>query len=119
MADGLRPERLRRMENLRKPEEREALRRELRIDDVRELLGTDAGKRVFGSIFEFCGLHEPSGLVREHALLAYQTGMRDAANMIANTIREADPRLVAECEVAHAEFERMFADLATCEEEEG
>ena len=117
-ADSMRAERLRALASNKDPIEREALRQELKVDDMREVLSTAAGKRVFGSIFDYCGLNDTTLSVHDHAFLSYKAGVRDAGNVIANSVREADPRAVAECEIAHAEFERLFEELANDEGEE-
>lgn len=71
--------------------------------DYRELLSTDAGRRVFGGIFHACGLNAV-GFQADAATAAYMKGMHDAALRIANTIRELDPCGVGECEAAYRKF---------------
>ena len=73
-------------------------------DDYKEVLSTDAGKRIVGGIFYKAGLNSP-GLKDE-----YYQGIRDFALVIANTIREIDPHLIADCETAYKDFERRFDD---------
>ena len=73
-------------------------------DDYKEVLSTDAGKRVVGGIFYRSGLNSP-GVKSE-----YYQGVRDFALVIANTIREIDPHLIADCETAYKDFERRFDD---------
>ena len=73
-------------------------------DDYKEVLSTDAGKRIVGGIFYKSGLNSP-GLKSE-----YYQGVRDFALVIANTIREIDPHLIADCEKAYKDFERRFDD---------
>ena len=77
--------------------------RQQTLMDYREVLSTDAGRRVFGGIFHACGLNAV-GFHADAASVAYAKGMHDAALRIANTIRELDPRGVGECETAYREF---------------
>ena len=111
------PDQLRRFNNAKEQEDLESLKREQKLSDMRAVLSTQAGLRVMGNILAYCRANEPSMVVQSHALLAYQTGLRDAAGMIANGIREADPRLLAECEIAHVEFEELFEDMVGDDEE--
>ena len=69
-------------------------------DDYKEILSKEAGKRIFGGIFYNSGLNSP-GVKSE-----YYQGIRDLALVIANTLREIDPHLVAECEIAYTNFLR-------------
>ena len=71
-------------------------------DDYKKVLSTEAGKRVFGGIFEFAQINI-SGIKNE-----YQQGLRDLAVTIANTIRHIDPHLIAECEIAYANLLRSL-----------
>ena len=77
--------------------------RQQTLTDYREVLSTDAGRRVFGGIFHACGLNAV-GLQADAATSAYVKGLHDAALRIANTIREIDPHGVGECEAAYREF---------------
>ena len=77
--------------------------RQQMLMDYREVLSTDAGRRVFGGIFHACGL-SAVGFQADAATAAYMKGMHDAALRIANTIRELDPREIGKCEAAYREF---------------
>ena len=77
--------------------------RQQTLTDYREVLSTDAGRRVFGGIFHACGLNAV-GFQTDAATAAYMKGMHDAALRIANTIREFDSREIGECEAAYREF---------------
>lgn len=88
----------------------EGLMRQQILADYREMLSTDAGRRVFGGIFHACGLNAV-GFQPDAAGAAYAKGMHDAALRMANTIRELDPRGVGECEAAYRElWERSKED---------
>lgn len=80
-----------------------ALMKQQILLDYREVLSTDAGRRVFGGIFHACGLNAV-GFQADAATAAYMKGLHDAALRIANTIREIDPHGVGECEAAYREF---------------
>lgn len=73
-------------------------------NDYREILSSDAGKRVLGGIFDICGLTsaQPMGEFRQ--------GRRSVAAMIANTIRGINPYGVAECIKAYDEFMKEYPD---------
>ncbi len=66
--------------------------------DYSEILSTDAGKRVFGGIFFAAKLNQIG------ARNEYYQGIRDLGLIIANTIREVDPHLIADCETAYNDF---------------
>ena len=95
----------------------EGLMRQQILADYREMLSTDAGRRVFGGIFHACGLNAV-GFQQDASGAAYMKGMHDAALRIANTIRELNPRGVGECEAAYRElWERSKEDGNTEDEE--
>jgi len=71
-------------------------------DDYIKVLSMEAGKRIIGGIFHNSGLNNP-GVKSE-----YYQGVRDLALVIANTLREIDPHLIAECEIAYENFLRSF-----------
>ncbi len=73
-------------------------------EDYSEILSTDAGKRIFGGIFIAAGLNGT------HELDGFYQGRRSLGQTIANTIREIDPRLLAECEIAYNDFMRRNDD---------
>lgn len=75
--------------------------------DYRELLSTDAGRRVLGGFFHACGANSVT-LAESPAAMAYQQGMRAAALLLSNRIRQIDPRLVGECELAWSGFLKRF-----------
>ena len=85
--------------------EQEKLRKKQVLDDVSEVLSTEAGRRVFGGLFHACDLNSIT-LSESPAAMAYQQGMRAAALIVANRIRQIDPRLVGECDLAWSEFLR-------------
>lgn len=72
------------------------------LDDYREVLASEAGKRIFGGIFELAGLNHVG--TRND----YQQGYHSLAGAIASTIRLADPFGVAKCEIAYKIFEENF-----------
>lgn len=75
------------------------------MKDYQEILSSEAGRRIFGGIF-FATYQNTAGLLND-----YQQGMRDSGLRIANTIREIDPRLIAECEISCKEFMRRFKNV--------
>ena len=66
--------------------------------DYKEILSTDAGKRIIGGIFFAAGLNNP-GVKSD-----YYQGVRDLALVIENTLREINPHLIADCEIAYTDF---------------
>ncbi len=82
---------------------REALQAAMIDKDYEELLSNEAGRRVFGGFFHACGLNSIT-LSESPAAMAYQQGMRAAALIVANRIRQLDPRLVGECDLAWSKF---------------
>ena len=93
-----------------------ALMKQQILLDYREVLSTDAGRRVFGGIFHACGLNAV-GFQADAATAAYMKGMHDAALRIANTIREINPHGVGECEAAYREFLERSKEDGDREEE--
>ncbi len=78
--------------------------------DYKEVLSSDAGRRVLGSFFDACGMTRLGG-AQDAYWAGYDKGLRDAGTMVANSIREIDPRLVGECELAFQKMkERSDAD---------
>ena len=73
-------------------------------DDYREILTSEAGKRMLGGIF-FMGRLNGVGLSTD-----YSQGMRDLTVRIANTIYEVNPYGVADCMKAYEEFMREYVD---------
>ena len=73
-------------------------------EDYREILSSDAGKRVLGRILHI-GRLNGVGLCTD-----YSQGMRDLVTKIANTIYEVNPYGVADCMKAHEEFMKEFTD---------
>ncbi len=73
-------------------------------DDYREILSSNAGKRVLGGIFH-TGRLRSIGLETE-----YSRGMRDLAVKVANTLYEASPYGVIECLMAYEDFLKENAD---------
>ena len=73
-------------------------------DDYKEILSTDAGKRIIGGIFLAAKLNQVG------ARNEYYQGLRDLALIIANTIRDINPHLIADCEIAHKEFLERFSE---------
>lgn len=90
--------------------------RQQTLSDYREVLSTDAGRRVFGGIFHACGLNAV-GIQTDAAIAAYMKGLHDAALRITNTIREFDPHGVGECEAAYRELLERSKEDGDREEE--
>ena len=73
-------------------------------EDYREILSSDAGKRVLGGIFH-------RGRLRGVGLNTdYWQGRRDLAVEIANTVYEASPYGVIECMKAYEDFLKEYSD---------
>lgn len=83
-------------------------------EDYREILQSDAGKRILGGIFFAGGLNKPVCMMND-----FQRGAHDLALQIANTIREASPYGVAEIETAYDEFLRRFDDDGRADSDAG
>ena len=78
--------------------EREAVKR-----DLQETLSSDAAKRWFGSFFYTC--NPSKRIFNENALvMAYKVGVHEAAGVVMDSMREIDPRLPGECELAYRKF---------------
>lgn len=73
-------------------------------EDYREILSSEAGKRVLGGIFHI-GRLNGVGLCTD-----YSQGMRDLAVKIANTVYEVKPYGVADCMTAYEEFMKEYPD---------
>ena len=86
----------------------EKLRKKQVLDDLSEVLSTEAGRRVFGSIFYFGRMNISTFDVSSPTMTAYNEGLRAMANMLANTIRQVNPHLVADCEVCYDTFCGQF-----------
>jgi hypothetical protein len=84
--------------------------------DLRRILELDSGKRVIGRILENNFRDRTTLVVGSFEHTAFNEGFRDAANMIANTIRDIDPHLIAECEIAVREFEKQFEETEEYDE---
>ena len=73
-------------------------------EDYRQILSTDAGKRVLGGIFH-------RGRVRGVGLSTdYWQGRRDLAVELANTVYEASPYGVIECMIAYEDFMKEYPE---------
>ena len=73
-------------------------------DDYKEVLSTDAGKRLLGGIFYAGGLNKMAKRTD------FEQGIFTMALIIANTVRDADPLGVAKCEIAYKELKERFND---------
>lgn len=73
-------------------------------DDYREILSSDAGKRVIGGIFHLCKLQVVTRM-DEH----YQ-GRRNVALQIANIIYEINPYSVIDCMKAYEDLMKEYPD---------
>ncbi len=71
-------------------------------DDYREILSSDAGKRVLGGIF-YGGRLTTTGCLSD-----YLQGERSLASRIANTVYEVNPYGVADCLTAYEEFMKEY-----------
>jgi hypothetical protein len=77
--------------------------------DFKEVLSTSAGRRVFGSIFDDLEIDEETFSTNELSM-AWRSGMRSAGLRVTKRVRDADPRLVAECCIEYQDFARSFYD---------
>ena len=73
-------------------------------EDYRQILSTDAGKRVLGGIFHRCGMWS-TWLMTE-----YSQGLRDLGVKIANTVYEASPYGLIECRLAYEDFLKEYPE---------
>ena len=73
-------------------------------EDYREVLSSEAGKRILGGIFYECRLTYP-GMLNE-----FQQGRRSIAVQIENTIREVNPYGLADCLTAYEDFMKEYRD---------
>jgi hypothetical protein len=90
-------------------EKRNEMERTLVLSDYREVLSTEAGRRVLGGIFYACRMNV-SGVGKDAVEMAYWSGLRDAALTVANTIRAIDAREVGACEAAYEKFLRTVRE---------
>ena len=72
------------------------------------MLETPEGKRVLGRILENANIYKTTLVVGSFEHSAFLEGFRHSGNMLANTIREISPMLLAECEIAVIEFEKAY-----------
>ena len=68
-------------------------------EDYRQVLGTDAGKRVLGGIFLRGGQPQFAGKLGD-----FQQGRRSVVIQIMNTVFEVNPYGVADCITAYNDF---------------
>lgn len=85
-------------------------RREAMANDLREVLSTEAGRRIVGGIFYICGKDAGCLNVDSFVATAYREGMRAVANAVANDLRAVDPRLIVECEMAYERFLEQYEE---------
>ena len=80
------------------------------LADYKEVLSSEAGRRVLGGIFYDAHLNRTiRGFVASDTnSMAYEHGRRDLAMDIANTLREVNPFGVATCEVAYQDFLKTY-----------
>ncbi|MBQ9526714.1 MAG: hypothetical protein IJR68_03810 [Fretibacterium sp.] len=78
------------------------------LADYKEVLSSEAGRRVLGGIFDAAHLNEPIGWPGDERTAGYDAGRRDLALRVANTLREIDPLAPALCDVAWAEMKKTF-----------
>lgn len=91
----------------------------MRQRDLQEVLSNEAGRRVIGGIFHECGLWNAVFCGEAPAAAAYREGLRAAAAVLVNRIREIDPMLIAQCEMDYQKAERdLKAQRANGKEEE-
>ena len=103
---------------MRDDDERKELQKTILQNDLKEVLSTESGRRIVGSIFHLCRKDAGTLSVGSFAHTAFQEGMRAVAVVLAGDIREIDPHLVAECEIAYAKFVKRFQDEDEKEGEE-
>ena len=80
-----------------------SLKKQIR-DDYKEILLSEAGKRVLGGIF-FAGRITGCEMMTE-----FQQGRRSLAVQTANTINEINPYGVAECMKAYSEMMERYGN---------
>jgi NADP-dependent 3-hydroxy acid dehydrogenase YdfG len=68
-------------------------------NDLKEMLSSEAGRRVIGGIFHECGFWKAIFCGEAVAAAAFQEGMRATAVSLANRMRKIDPMLIARCEM--------------------
>lgn len=73
-------------------------------DDFKKVLSSDAGLRVFGGIFYAARINDVQPMNE------FFSGRRSMGQSIANTIRDIDPHIIAECELAYKEFQERNKD---------
>ena len=71
------------------------------LADYKEVLSSEAGRRVLGGIFHAAHLNELIGWAGSEQAMVHNAGQRDLALRVANTLREVNPFGVAICEVAY------------------
>ena len=71
------------------------------LADYKEVLSSEAGRRVLGGIFFKARLNAPMGWPSHELMAAYDAGRRDLAMQVANTLREVNVFGPATCEVAY------------------
>ena len=78
------------------------------LADYKEVLSSEAGRRVLGGIFYDGRLNAVAGWPSNELIASYVAGKRDLAMDIANTLREVNPFGVATCEVAYQDFLKTY-----------
>ena len=95
---------------MKSDEELKELQKAILQNDLKEVLSTEFGRRIVGSIFHLCRKDAGTLAVSSFAHTAFQEGMRAVAVILSGDIREIDPHLVADCEVAYAKFVQRFTE---------
>ena len=85
------------------------LRKQAMIEDYREVLSTEAGRRVFGGIFHRLGLNAPVYDLNPQNM-AYKAGIHDAVLRIAEAVAEAGPELIGLCEAEWVRFGKQYIE---------
>lgn len=83
-------------------------------EDYREILQSEAGKRVLGGIFFAGGLNNAVSVMND-----FQRGKHDLALQISNTVKEVNIYGAAECEKAFADFRKGFEDSGRADYDTG
>lgn len=73
---------------------RSLLARRQRRHDYRQAFGGEAGSRVLRDLFRFCRMDQPSMVVGDPHMTAYQEGMRRVFLRIAAIMRQDDETLL-------------------------
>lgn len=91
-------------EQVRNAEEKEERRKKSIEDDIKDVINTPQGRRVFWHYISFCGVFR--AMYQEHGLMSFAAGQRNIGLKMLDDLAKSDPKA----------FVQMWAEQATKKE---